>query len=70
MPVEAHNSVGLVERYHIPLIRAYKIFLEECPDLSRDERLQMSFKAVNDTAGPDGIVLTLLVFGAYPRITR
>ena len=30
----------------------------------------MSFKAVNDTAGPDGIVLTLLVFGAYPRITQ
>jgi hypothetical protein len=30
----------------------------------------MAVKAVNDLAGPDGIVLTLLVFGAYPRITR
>src|ERR1035438_2655262 len=30
----------------------------------------MSFKAVNDTAGPDGIVPTLLVFGAYPRMTQ
>jgi len=29
----------------------------------------MAVKAVNDTAGPDGLVLTLLVFGAYPRIT-
>ena len=30
----------------------------------------MSFKAVNDTAGPDGIVPTLLVFRAYPRMTQ
>ncbi len=30
--------------------------------------LQMAFKVVNDTAGPDGLVATLLVFGAYPRI--
>jgi hypothetical protein len=30
----------------------------------------MAVKAVNDSAGPDGIVPTLLVFGAYPRMTR
>jgi len=29
----------------------------------------MAVKAVNDSAGPDGIVPTLLVFGAYPRMT-
>jgi hypothetical protein len=28
----------------------------------------MAIKALNDTAGLDGIVPTLLVFGAYPRI--
>jgi hypothetical protein len=28
----------------------------------------MAFKAINDLAGPDSLVLTLLVFGAYPRI--
>jgi hypothetical protein len=27
-------------------------------------------KAVNDSAGPDGIVPILLIFGAYPCITR
>ena len=32
--------------------------------------LQMAVKAVNDTAGPDGLVPTLLVFGAYPRLTN
>lgn len=28
----------------------------------------MAVKAVNNTAGPDGLVPTLLVFGAYPRM--
>jgi hypothetical protein len=27
-------------------------------------------KAVNNSAGPDGIMPTLLVFRAYPRITK
>ena len=30
----------------------------------------MAFKALNDTAGLDGLVPTLLVFGAYPRMTE
>ena len=30
----------------------------------------MAVKAVNDTAGPDGLVLTLLVYGAYPRMSN
>ena len=30
--------------------------------------LQMAVKAVNDSAGPDGIMPTLLVFGVYPRM--
>jgi hypothetical protein len=30
----------------------------------------MAVKAVNDSARPDGIVPTLLVFKAYPCITR
>jgi hypothetical protein len=38
------------------------------PDASSDAALQMAVKAVNDTAGPDGLVPTLLVFGAYPRM--
>jgi hypothetical protein len=30
----------------------------------------MAFKAINDTAGLDGLVPTLLVFGVYPRIIK
>jgi hypothetical protein len=32
--------------------------------------LQITVKAVNDLVGSDGIVPTLLVFGAYPRMTE
>ncbi len=30
----------------------------------------MAVKAVNDTTGPDSLVLTLLVFSAYLRMTK
>jgi uncharacterized protein YggE len=29
----------------------------------------MAIKAVNNIAGPDGLIPTLLVFGTYPQIT-
>jgi hypothetical protein len=48
----------------------YQIISEELPDLSKEAALQMAFKAVNDTVGLDGIVPTLLVFGAYPRLVE
>src|SRR5450432_3776685 len=70
VPVEAHNSIGMVERYHGPLQRAYQIITIELPNLDKDMALQMSFKAINDTAGLEGLVPTLLVFGAYPRMVE
>ena len=69
VPVEAHWSIGLVERYHQPLRRAYEIIKSESPDTPKEMTLQIAVKAVNDTAGPDGLVPTLLVFGAFPKIT-
>jgi len=32
--------------------------------------LQMEFKALNDSASPNGLVPTLLVFGAYLRLVN
>ena len=32
--------------------------------------LQMAVKAVNDLAGPNRIIPTLLVFSTYPRLTK
>ncbi|KAK6581556.1 hypothetical protein PZA11_006247 [Diplocarpon coronariae] len=70
VPIEAHHSIGKVERYHRPLRRAFEIMTAEHPRLSDDKRLQMAIKAVNDTAGPNGMIPTLLVFRAYPRLTE
>lgn len=71
VPVEAHNTISPVERYHAPLRRAYEIITAELrtDTCTKEVRLQMAVKAVNDTAGYDGLVPTLLVFGAYPRIS-
>ena len=69
IPVEAHWSIGKVEKYHAPIRRAYDIIQAETRGIiSENAMLQMAFKAVNDTAGLDGLVPTLLVFGAYPCI--
>ncbi|KAF4470049.1 hypothetical protein FALBO_3049, partial [Fusarium albosuccineum] len=72
IPVEAHWSIGKVERYHGPLRRAYDIIRSETrrAETSQEACLQMAVKAINDTSGPDGLVPTLLVFGAYPRISK
>ena len=69
VPVESHNSIGKVERYHAPLRRAFDIICMECTYISHEAALQMAVKAINDTAGPNGLVPTLLVFGAYPRVS-
>jgi len=69
--IEAHHSIGKVERYHSLLRRAYDIIWKEprAEKLSKEIVLQMDVKAINDTAGPNGLVPTLLVYGAYPRLT-
>ena len=69
-PVEAHHSIGMIERYYGPLQRVDSIISTEIPGIELDLALQMSFKAINDLVGPDGLVPTLLVFGAYPRMTE
>jgi hypothetical protein len=48
----------------------YQIISEELLDLSKEAALQMAFKAINNTAGPDSIIPTLLVFRAYPRLVE
>lgn len=39
-------------------------------NIKNDMMLQMAVEAINDAAGPDGLVLTLLVFGVYPRMVQ
>ncbi len=37
-------------------------------NVSKEIALQMIIKAINDTAGSDGLVFILLMFGAYSRM--
>ena len=68
MPIKAHNLVGMVKCYHGPLYYIYHIIITELPDISKDMALQMAFKVINNSAGPNGLTPTLLVFRAYPYI--
>jgi hypothetical protein len=46
----------------------YTIITTEIHNIDKDIALQMAFKAVNDLAGPNGLVPTLLVYSAYLRM--
>ena len=55
----------MVECYYGPLYYIYYIIIAELPDINKDMALQIVFKAINDSAGFNGLIPTLLVFGAY-----
>lgn len=68
VPVESANSMSIIERYHGPVRREFKIIKSEAPDLSDEEILQLAIKSINDSVGPGGIIPTLQVYGALPRL--
>ncbi len=66
VPAEAKSPISIVERYHGPVRHEYKKTMHDCRGLDRVSALQMAVKGINDSTGPDGIVPTLLVYGAAP----
>ena len=60
----------MVERYYSPLYCIYRIVIIELPDIGKDMALQIAFKAINNFIGPNGLIPTLLVFGAYLYIVK
>jgi len=70
VPIKAHNSIGIIERYHSPLRRIYHIIIIELLDINKDIALHMAFKAINDSTNPNGLIPTLLVFKAYLYIVE
>jgi hypothetical protein len=44
--------------------------MTEIPGIDKDMALQMAFKAINDTARLNGLVLTFLVYSALPRMVE
>ncbi|KAI0995357.1 hypothetical protein K3495_g12825 [Podosphaera aphanis] len=71
VPVEAHHSIGIVERQHAPLRRAFNVIQEDLKDqkLTKSSILQMAVKAINDTAGSNGITPTVLAWGTFQILT-
>lgn len=60
--------MSIVERYHEPLCRAFNILKTECRSFTFVEALLEAVKSINDCTGLEGLVTTLLVFGAMPRL--
>jgi transposase InsO family protein len=65
---ESHNSLAQGERFHDPLRRTYQKLQDEQPDCAPETLLQCALFAINSTAGPEGLVPCLLVFGSLPRV--
>lgn len=66
--VQSHNAIGVGERYHSFLRQIYRKVRCEHPNVENQYALTLAVKAMNDSAGPHGLVPTLLVFGVMPRI--
>ena len=66
--IESHNAIGSRERYHAFLRQIYKKVRAELPNISKDYALSLAVKAINETAGPNGLSRILLVFGVHPRM--
>ena len=71
-PIENPRSIGVVERYHAPLKKAYLKLRQTLQknDTNDAECLQMAVYPANATIGPEGVCPLLLVFGALPRPAR
>jgi hypothetical protein len=68
--IEAYHLVGIVKCYYGFVQQAYTIITIKLLDLSKDIALQMAFKAINNIAGPNGLVFTLLVYSAFFQINN
>ena len=68
--VETHHFIDQIERYHDLLRRVYLIIASEILEIDPDLNLQMALKTINDSIESHGLVPTLLMFGAYSRMTE
>ena len=66
--VESYKSPGAGKKYHYFLRIIFHKVTATYLYLHKHFALTLSFKALNDTAGREGLVTTLLVFEAVPRI--
>ena len=65
---ESHKSLGQSEAYYSMLRRTYKKFHLAHPNLPKELSLSMAVKDMNEVAGPNGLLPSLMLFGAIPKI--
>ena len=70
VPIKVYNSIKKVEWYYMPLYRIYKIISLKLKGTNKELTLQMAVKAVNNSAGLNGLISILLIFSTYPWITN
>lgn len=68
--VKVHHSIKMVEHYYKPLQQVYSIINTKILDIKPNLALQMFFKAINNLINPNMLVFILLVFSAYPRMSK
>eukprot|EP00171_Calliarthron_tuberculosum_P000524 IDg524t1 len=66
--IQSHNALGVGERYHAYLRRIFEKVRSEHPRMDQHDVLSISVHAMNTTAGPNGLIPTLLVFGCLPQL--
>ena len=70
MPIKAYNLIRMVKCYYGPLCRIYHIIIMELLNISKNIALQIAFKVINNSIGPNSLIPTLLVFRAYLYIVK
>lgn len=71
VPTEAHERIGSLERRHSVVRSVYNKLKLDLPKASQDDRLSLTFRAINDVPDSDtGICPTTMVFGVYPKLPK
>lgn len=62
--------MGQIESAHVHLRRIFRLLAETHPNLSDNFKLRLTVKALNDIAGPKGLVPSVLVCGMLPLLVN
>lgn len=68
-PIEAHNAIGIGERYHAPLRPIYLTLGLSYSHLQPRITLTLALKGMSDTLGPEGLLPSFLVLGTNPTLS-
>lgn len=68
--IKAYHSIGIIKYYYKPLQQVYLIINTKIPGIEPELVVQIFFEAINNLMSFNKLILTILVFGAYSKITK